>query len=322
MSSQFRLRSLLATAFLASVISSSTFASGQQVWGIHLQARRYDSQSNVRIWFWRHYVIVDPDVEICRALNKGNLERVSPSRHPEFHVPDSHIHKTLVFDIETHQEVSPEVLVGADRAATCPQVQGWWWFGEYRDKVKASWKDRLVRKDDHGGLYVTREAQPDNPLCRACADDAVRWVAPDLLLIEKFNSEKALGAEVVDLDGKTRYRLAPGKGGNAVFNSTGTRFALFSTYQSGWGHVRFWLADRLSDDSFITTDRKTIQVFSTRDGQQLFEKTWRKDEADADNNWQPDLKLALSDDGAFLACYMSDATLVIYRLASDSRPAP
>jgi hypothetical protein len=259
-------------------------------------------------------------VEICRALNQRNLAHVSPSRHPEFRTPATRTHKTLVFDIDTHQEVPLEVLVGAERTAACPQVQGWWWFGEYRNEVRAAWKDRLIRKDGHGGLYVTREGQPDSSLCRACADDYVRWVAPDLLLIEKFNAEKALSAQVVDLNGKKRYQLDPGKvqSGAAVFNSTATRFALFSTYQSGWGHIRYWLADRLSDDPFITTDRKTIQIFSTRDGQQLFEKTWRKDEADADNNWQPDLKLALSDDGDFVAYYTHEATILIYRLASDT----
>lgn len=316
----FRLRFLI-TTFLVSVTSFTSFASSQQVWTINLHARGYDSRSNVRIWFWRHYLVVDPDVEICRALNKRNLERVSPGRGPEFHVPAARTRKTLVFDIDTHQEVSLEVLAGADRAAACPQVQGWWWFGKYRVEIPAAWKDRLVRKDGQGGLYVTGEGQPDSPLCRACADDGVRWVAPDLLLIKKFDSEKNLGAEVVGLDGKTRYRLDPGKvqsGPYAVFNSTGTRFALVSTYQSGWGRIRYWLADRLSDDLFITADRKTIQVFSTSDGQQLFEKTWRKDEADADNNWQPDLKLALSDEGAFLAYYTHEATVLVYRLASDT----
>jgi hypothetical protein len=316
-----RVRVALLAGFMVLATSSGAFASGQQVWAIDLQARGYDSRTNVRIWFWRHYLVVDPDAEVCRALNKSNLARNSPSHAPPFHIPDARgTHNMLVFDIDTHQEVSSGVLVGADRAAACPQVQGWWWFGESREEVLAAWKDRLVRKDKQGGLYVSREGRPDSLFCRACADDGVRWVAPDLLIVGKYNSEKALSVEVVDLDGKTRYRLDPDKvrAFNAVFNATGTRFALFGTYQSGLGHLLYWLHDRVSDDPFITTDRKTIQVFSTSDGQQLFDKTWRKDEADGDNNWEPDLKLALSDDGAFLAYYTHEAKVLVYRLTSDA----
>jgi hypothetical protein len=311
-----RVRVALLAGFLVWT-SSGAFASGQQVWAIDLQARGYDSRSNVRIWFWHHYLVLDPDVEVCRALNKRNLARVSPDRGPD-RVPAAQARKTLVFDIATQQEVSVAVLADADRAAACPQVQGWWWFGRYRLEVPAAWKDSVVRKDGRGGLYVNREGQPDSPLCRACADDGVRWVAPDLLFIRKFDSDKA---EVVDLQGQTRYRLDPRKIApvtNVVFNSTGTRFALFGTHQSGWGHIRYWLEDQLSDDLFITTDRKTVQVFSTSNGQQLFEKTWRKDEADADKNWQPDLKLALSDDGGFLAYFTHEAKVLVYRLASDA----
>jgi hypothetical protein len=316
-----RVRVALLAGFMVLATSSGAFASGQQVWAIDLQARGYDSRSNVRIWFWHHYLVLDPNVEICRALNKRNLARVSPNSGPEFRVPAAHTRKTLVFDIDTHREVSPDVLADADRAAACPQVQGWWWFGMYRLEVPAAWKNSLVRKDGRGGLYVSREGEPDSPLCRACADDSVRWVAPDLLFIRKSDSDKDLSAEVVDLQGQTRYRLDPRKVSpvtNVVFNSTGTRFALFGTYQSGWGHIRYWLEDQLSDDLFITTDRKTVQVFSTSNGQHLFEKTWRKDEADADKNWQPDLKLALSDDGGFLAYFTHEAKVLVYRLASDA----
>ncbi|HZI55397.1 MAG TPA: hypothetical protein VFF39_01415 [Verrucomicrobiae bacterium] len=297
--------------------SSLSFASGKQVWSINLQPKGYNCLTDVRIWFWRHYLVVDPDLEFCRVLNERNLQRASVFRHRgSTFFGDRRINKILVFDVDTHQEVPIAVLAGADPAAACPQVQGWWWISEPSNEVEAAWKDRLVLRDRHHGLYVNREGQPDSPLCSACADDLVRWVAPDLLLITKNYSEKNPSTQIVDLDGKTKYRIDPGVGANVVFNSTGTRFVQFGTYQTGWGHIRYWLDDQFSD--FITTDRKTIRVFSTSSGELLFKKTWRKDEADADNNWQPDLKLALSDDGTFLAYYTHDARVLIYRLASSA----
>lgn len=320
MSCRFRVRSLVIAGFLILVGSSLSLASGRKVWSINLQARGYDSSSNVRIWFWRHYLVVDPDVEVCRALNNRNLARISASRPSAYPSFLERPYKTMVFDIDTHREVSLEVLVGADPTAACPQVQGWWWFGEHREDVRAAWKDRLVREDGHRGLYFNREGQPETPICRACAHHSVRWIAPYLLLMAKFSSEdKCLSAAVVDLDGETKYWLDPRKlqlGLHAVFNSTGTRFALVWRYQSGWGLIRYGLGDLMGGGD-TTMDRKTIQVFSTSDGQQLFSKTLRGKHK-ADEYSQPDLKLALSDDGDFLAYFTNDAKILIYRLASDT----
>jgi hypothetical protein len=307
---------IMLLVFLLGFSAAHSFASGKQIWAIDLKSRGFGYSSNVRIWFWHHYLVVEPNADFCRAriLEDAGLPKDSVIAG----YSGSPLTKTMVFDVDAQHEVSPDVLADVDREATCPQYQGGWWsLKQLSYETAAAWRKMMVRRQG-GELQLRRPGQPPVVICSQCPEHStVRWVSPNLLFLARFDSnERPLSAEVVDLTGKTRYQISHGKlspRAYVVFNNTGSRFALLWTWQTRWRHLVDGFGDYLA--STETLDRKTMKVFSSTDGQEIFAKTWGWDEASGEyEGRQADLRVALSDDGNLLAYCDHDRHLVIYEL--------
>jgi hypothetical protein len=307
---------ILLLVLLLGFSAADSFASGKQLWTIDLKSRGYGYSSDIRIWFWQRYLVVEPNPGFCRTgiLEDAGLP-ADPTKVGSSRLP---LPQTMVFDVDAKHEASAKVLAEADRGATCPQYQGGWWsLKQLSIEIAASWKKMLVLRQS-GELQLQRPGQPPVVICRQCPEHStVRWVSPNLLFLAKFdNNEKPLSAEVVDLTGKTRYQISHGKlspRAYVVFNNTGSRFVLLWTWQTRWRHLVDGLGDYLA--STETLDRKTMKVFSSSDGHKIFEKTWGWDEASGEYaGRQPDLRVSLSADGNLLAYCDQDRQVVIYEL--------
>jgi hypothetical protein len=169
---------------------------------------------------------------------------------------------------------------------------------------------------------VEQPGQPDIFFCRRCVDkkeSLVRWVAPDRLMIARNDSRQDKKAAVMDLHGVEQYRFALEDfplDAQVVFNPAGTRFAIFWEYQSRWSKIRYVLDDFFGDSA--AEDRMTMKVFSTATGEQIFEKTWHSGQ-EAENIYRGGNKIALSDDGSWLAYLSSNLKIEIFKLPSPKK---
>jgi len=310
------------------LVAAMSAAAEDHVWEVDLRPYMKGSFYPHRVWFQGKYLVVEPSSDFCHDMLKASVDRT-------FLKPQDLVRPVLplsgaahVFDVNKREEVSVDIFkaetqnLDEARAAACPQLEELSWVSSRRADIPVAWNQALLRRNGSGGIDIDRPGQPEVSICERCLSEKtiIRFVAPERVLIAATGSDLSKNARVLDLQGKEKFQFdlkGMPEDAYVVFDRSGTRFAVTWIWQSGLGHLRYFLDDYLSDGAGITYDRKIIQVFSTVTGQRLYKNIWHS-RAEASGFYDSDNSIAFSGDGSLLAYVNAEYKIVIMKVPQET----
>lgn len=292
-------RQILWTLSVAFLLAAHSFAADQPkpLWTVDLRPLGYKPPScgwKTTVRFWQQHLFIE--------LKPVPTLRQDPKTHKTSIYPDAGPAKLWVFDVNNGQPVSAGASVPSWEALPETAVPDYFRTDLNQNEIEMGrWRGmKILRESNSEKLYLEREGQPRTVLFSGGDRASAAFLAPDRLLIGvRMKIQGKDGSLVVDSRGSQTYALEEAFDYLAL-DGMGSRFAGYEAHISG---LRSVLA--AAGDTNFEPNRASVQVFSARDGKNIFHYSWKgKNEQTIAMN-EPSLQynrlIALSDDGSQLA---------------------
>jgi hypothetical protein len=160
-----------------------------------------------------------------------------------------------------------------------------------KERMITQWEDLSVARADSQLFLISASGQRKQLYTdkKAHCSVAASFLNKDQIYLQTCSK----GAFVSDLSGAVLYRMPNFKFSDIVPNKSGTRFAVFERGPSAWHEF-----------GQGTYDKLRLLVYSTADGNRLFEHKWSQ----APDEIVGQEKIELSDDGSMLTFHGQKGT--------------
>lgn len=305
-----RLHNVFCTAVFLLAIAMQCFAGGPEpaaridLQFLGLKASNKDFYTDVRVHWWRQYIVVDSTYIACGKCRPNSTRTETPGPR-------------LVIDYTTGKQVPPEAIADA---VLEPNPQDFHFDGQpVQDpdgEVLAEWRGMTLVRGKENKLWLKEPGRPNTLLFSRPGYQSAVFISPELILIVGQIADDPnctichFHQWVIDKTGALKYKLPSFYADITDYHALsreGSRFAIRDDVES----KKYVLIDILSlgTGSYSPINVARVRVFVTDNGKQMLEYKWSPGKYDLGSR----RGIALSDDGALLAV-VKGTDLLIFRI--------